>query len=87
MATLQIENLPEHIYDYLQSLATKQKISLNETVIQLLQQINSSIENDSVEQTRNTVEILERIRSRPRRNPLELEMPDSTMLIREDRDR
>jgi antitoxin FitA len=87
MATLQIENLPEHLYDYLQSLATKQKISLNETVIQLLQQINSSTENDSVEQTRKTVEILERIRSRPRRDPLELEMPDSTMLIREDRDR
>jgi antitoxin FitA len=87
MATLQIDNLPEYLYDYLQSLATTQKISLNETVIQLLQQINSSTENDSVEQTRKTVEILERIRSRPRRDPLELEMPDSTMLIREDRDR
>lgn len=83
MATLQIENLPE----YLQSLATTQNISLNETVIQLLQQLNSSAENNTVEQTHSTAEVLERIRSRPHLNPLELRMPDSTTLIREDRDR
>ncbi len=82
MATLQIEDLPE----YLQSLATTQNINLNETVIQILQQTNSSIESSTAEQTHSTAEILERIRSCPRRNPPELGIPDSTTLTKEDRD-
>jgi hypothetical protein len=45
------------------------------------------MENNTIEHTHRTVEILARIRSRPRRDPLELGLSDSTTLIREDRDR
>lgn len=78
MATLQIENLPEHLYGYLQNLATTQNISLNETVIQLLQQISYSVESIAVERTHSTAEIFERIRSRPRRDPMSVGLSGST---------
>jgi len=89
MATLQIENLPDELYSRIQSLASDKNVTLNEAVIHLLKQ---SFESDKV--TINQVQesqpmsaILKRIRSRPRVNPRDFGLMDSTVLIGEDRNR
>jgi hypothetical protein len=89
MATLQIENLPDELYNQLQSLAIEKNFTLDETVIHLLMQAFQSGELKQVQlqQPRTTAEILEKIRSRPRVNPIDFGLPDSTILIQEDRNR
>ena len=89
MATLQIENLPDELYDHIQSLASEQNVTLNEAVIHILKQAFQSDEiiRAQEKQIKPMAEILEKIRSRPRVNPLHFGLPDSTVLIREDRDR
>lgn len=92
MASIQIENLPEDLYNQIQSLALSNSLTLNEAVIHLLQQAiqpndQKVQELAQKEQTEPMAEILQRIRSRPRINPIEFGLPDSTALIREDRSR
>lgn len=89
MATLQIENLPDELYDHIQSLASEQNVTLNEAVIHILKQAFQSDEVRRVQegQLKPMSEILEKIRSRPRVNPINFGLPDSTVLIREDRNR
>ena len=89
MATLQIENLPEDLYQTIQKLAASANVSLNEVVIQMLAQAAppTQITTQQQEQMEKTSEALARIRSRPRINPAESDLPDSTLMIRADRDR
>jgi hypothetical protein len=91
MTTLQIENLPEELYHHIQTLAIAKNVSVNDVVIQLLQQASplnpTSAQVSSSQDFQHTTEALNRIRSRPRINPSEFGFPDSTELIREDRDR
>lgn len=82
MAILQIENLPDELYYQIQSLADANHCTLNEAVIHLL---NQAVQLKRPEKSAS--EILENIRARPRVNPIDLGLPDSTILIREDRDR
>jgi plasmid stability protein len=89
MATLQIENLPDELYKRIQSLAAENNFSVNEAAIYLLKQ---AFEPNDVKMTqewqdKTGSEVLERIRSRPRVNPIDFGLPDSTVLIREDRNR
>lgn len=89
MATLQIDNLPEDVYSNLQNLANQKNLTLNEAVIHLLKQ---AVQSDNVnviqdQQARSIVEVLTRIRSRPRVNPIDSGLLDSTILIRNDRNR
>lgn len=89
MATLQIENLPDELYQSIQSLATAKSVTLSDAVIQILAQ---AIQPDSpnarqAQAFKESSEALARIRSRPRVNPLDFGLPDSTQMIREDRDR
>lgn len=89
MATLQIENLPDELYDRIQSLAAQKNLSISEAAIDLLTQAVQP-ENTIASQAngeKSTAEILSEIRSRPRHNPLDFGLLDSTTLIREDRDR
>ncbi|MDJ1173320.1 hypothetical protein [Roseofilum capinflatum] len=89
MATLQIENLPDEVYRRLQSLASEQQWTVNEAVIHVLAQsldANQTI-TESVPEMESMSDILHRIRSRPRANPQDFGFRDSTVLIREDRDR
>ncbi|MBD2579904.1 hypothetical protein [Oscillatoria sp. FACHB-1406] len=83
MKTLNIENLPDELYRNLQNLAAARKLTLNETALYLLQQAFQFHEL----QDQPMSAILGKIRSRPRVNPNSLGLLDSTMLIREDRDR
>lgn len=89
MVVLRIENLPDELYCQLQSLADANKVTLNEAVIFLLNQALQSGQPEIAQEYHNkpTSEILQSIRSRPRTNPIEHGVPDSTVLIREDRDR
>jgi hypothetical protein len=89
MATLQIENLPDELYSRIQSLASEKNLTLNEAVIGLLKQ---SFESDKkminqTQQSEPMSAILHRIRNRPRVNPSDFGLTDSTILIREDRNR
>lgn len=92
MTTLQIENLPEDLYQSIQKHAIAARVSLNDAVIQILSKgIDDSPTyaqvNVQTEQIRQTREALDRIRSFPRKNPADYGLPDSTEMIREDRDR
>lgn len=89
MATLQIENLPDELYSRIQYLASEKNLTLNEAVIRLLKQ---SFESDKVtldraQESKPMSAILQRIRSRPRVNPRDFGLMDSTILIGEDRNR
>jgi hypothetical protein len=89
MATLQIENLPDELYSRIQSLASEKNFTFNEAVIHLLKQ---SLESDKIiinqtQESKPMSAILQRIRSRPRINPLDFGLTDSTLLIAEDRNR
>ncbi|NER94051.1 MAG: hypothetical protein F6J86_09460 [Symploca sp. SIO1B1] len=89
MATLQIENLPDELYNRIQSLAAGSKLTLNEAVIHLLQQAFQPNERTIIQegQTEPMSTVLRRIRNRPRVDPISFGLPDSTVLIREDRNR
>jgi antitoxin FitA len=88
MATLQIENLPDEIYRSIQTFATAKRVSLNDAVIQMLAQaINIEPANQQAKQQEKTKEALTGLRNFPRKDPADFGLPDSTQLIREDRDR
>jgi plasmid stability protein len=89
MATFQIENLPEELYSRIQDLAAKNNVTVNEAVIDLLKQAcqPSEVETNQAQQTKLMSEVLQEIRSRPRVNPSDFGLPDSTVLIQEDRNR
>jgi plasmid stability protein len=89
MATLQIENLPDELYVRIQNLAAENNFTLDETVIHLLKQAfqSNKLKMFQGQQTKPMSEILQRIRSRPRVNPIDFGLPDSTVLIQEDRNR
>lgn len=82
MATLQIENLPEELYSRIQCLASEKNFTLNEAVIHLLKQ---SVESEGIRISQR--QVLQRIRNRPRVSPKDFGLTDSTVLIREDRNR
>jgi plasmid stability protein len=89
MANLQIKNLPDDLYSRIQSLAVQENVSFDEAVIQLLTQAFQLpaigiVQNQS---SQSMSEILKRIRSRPRVNPSNFGLPDSTVLLQEDRSR
>lgn len=88
MATLQIENLPEDLYQTIQRLAASANVSLNEIVIQMLAQAAPPAQiTAQQQQLAETSEALARIRSRPRINLAGSDLLDSTLMIRADRDR
>lgn len=93
MATFQIENLPDELYDCIQDLAVANQSTLNETIIHLLRQafqakVGSPRASTTEHHQVNLMsDVLQRIRSRPRVNPTDYGLLDSTLLIQEDRDR
>jgi len=89
MATLQIENLPDELYNRIQSLAAENNLTLNEAIIYLLKQGFQPNELKIIQKPQTTPmsEILQKIRSRPKVNPINFGLPDSTILIGEDRNR
>ncbi|WP_017718351.1 ribbon-helix-helix domain-containing protein [Kamptonema formosum] len=88
MATLNVENFPEKLYARLQQLATAENRSISEQVVSLLEgALQIETQPPKSEARKSVTEILEESRRRREQVPTDLGMPDSTLLIREDRDR
>ncbi|SKB15994.1 conserved hypothetical protein [Planktothrix sp. PCC 11201] len=87
MAKLQIENLPDELYSQIECLASEKNFTLNDAVIHLLTQ-SLSFEPDKIMINNQPMSaILQRISNRPRVNPRDFGLTDSTILIQEDRNR
>ncbi|GAB1543876.1 hypothetical protein NUACC21_65520 [Scytonema sp. NUACC21] len=90
MATLRDLDLPDEMYSQLQELATAENISINAQIINILQNALSGdrIQKVTEKQRRqNVAQLLEESRRRRELLPTDIEWPDSTAMIREDRDR
>jgi antitoxin FitA len=99
MATLTIENLPDDLMAQLQQLASQNNQTINEQIINILKQVVQkpqpplkfliSPETDPTwEERRKAVpQLLADLDKRRRLNPTDFGLPDSTELIREDRER
>ena len=79
MPTLHVRNIPEPLYDRLRQRADSQNRSLSAEVVVLL---DFALEQSGDEQA----ELLDSIRRRRFFNPAAAGAPDSTSLLREDRD-
>jgi len=89
MATLHLQNVPDDLYEKLKKLAASHNRSIDAQVITLLE---SALPTETKPPQNNTPnkdvkEILAESRRRRRLNPADFGLPDSTTLIREDRDR
>ncbi|MHC5859363.1 FitA-like ribbon-helix-helix domain-containing protein [Nostoc sp.] len=88
MATLYVRNLPDDLYAKLQELAASEHRSINAQVITLLEQaLKTEAQQTEEERRKNVPKLLEEIRLRREKLPTDIEWPDSTSMIREDRDR
>lgn len=88
MATLHVENLPDDLYAKLQQLATSQNRSIDAQVISLLESaVQAEVQEPQSDKPKSIAEILADISRRRESRPVDLGLPDSTTLIREDRDR
>ncbi len=80
MPILHVRNVPDELYAHLQQRAETQRRSLSAEVLTLLEW--------AIEESERTPEAtLVSIRARRFFNPAEVDAPDSTMLLRQDRDR
>ncbi|MGH1393356.1 MAG: hypothetical protein ACRAVC_04885 [Trichormus sp.] len=88
MATLNAFNIPDELYAQLQELANAENSSVEAQVITVLQkglQVKTQLTED--ERRKNVLKILEESRLRREQLPKDVEWPDSTELLREDRNR
>lgn len=82
MSTLHIANLPEALYTRIKQIARDRQRSVNEEVIELLEQA-TQLQADA----RTQAEILADIRSRRFTYAVDVTAPESVTLLREDRER
>ena len=87
MPTLYVRNVPEELYQKLQELAASQHRSISTQVLTILEQALPTSQQAKSETNKPITEILAESRRRRRVNPTDFGLPDSTELIREDRDR
>jgi plasmid stability protein len=80
MATLHVRNIPESLYEQIRARAEARSRSLSAEVVVLL---TRALEDDRP----SPAEVLEEIRRRRSFRPAAVGAPDSTTLLREDRDR
>ncbi len=80
MTILHVRNVPEQLYKCIKARAATQHHSLSAKVIALLE---STIEQAE----RDPAITLQTIRERRERYPISPDVPDSTFLLREDRER
>jgi antitoxin FitA len=84
MATLQLNNLPDDLLLRIRQLAEYHQVSLDEQVVQLLQQATSP---PKLEEKPDILQLLEAGQRQREQLSKEINWLDSTALIREDRDR
>ena len=79
MPTLHVRNVPDSIYDRLRQRAQARNRSISAEVVMLLDLALEESEN-------NQAQVLDRIRRRRFFDPASVNAPDSTTLLREDRE-
>lgn len=88
MATLHVQNIPDDLYARLQQFAISQNRSISAQLITLLETaLPPETQQFQSEKPESITEILAESRRRRRVNPTDYGLPDSTTLIRDDRDR
>ncbi|WP_445635470.1 CopG-like ribbon-helix-helix domain-containing protein [Nostoc sp. DSM 114161] len=88
MATLHALNIPDELYAQLQELAKAENSSVDAQVIRILQNaLQAKMQPTEDERRKNVLQLLEESRLRREKLPKDIEWPDSTALLREDRDR
>ncbi|MCL1469658.1 hypothetical protein [Argonema antarcticum] len=88
MATLHLQDVPEDLYVRLEQLAKSQHRTISAQVISLLEStLPPQTPQSQSETPKSVTEILAEINRRREQLPTDVEWPDSTALIREDRDR
>jgi len=88
MTTLHALDLPHVLYAKLEKLAKTQNISINDQIITLLEKVVlTEAQQTEDERRKNVLKLLEETRRRREQLPTDVEWPDSTAMIREDRDR
>jgi hypothetical protein len=88
MAIVHDVDLPDGLYEQLQELATAENNSINAQVITLLRNaLPAKIKQAQDQRRQNVAKLLEESRRCRRVNPPDFGLPDSTDLIREDRNR
>ncbi|MEH2193058.1 MAG: hypothetical protein V7K98_10500 [Nostoc sp.] len=88
MANLHTLDIPDELYERLQQLAKAENSSVDAQVITILQNaLQAKTQQTEEERRKNVPKLLEEIRLRRESRQTDGEWPDSTALIREDRDR
>ncbi|MEW6718332.1 MAG: Arc family DNA-binding protein [Chloroflexota bacterium] len=80
MPTLHVRNVPEELYERIRERAQEESRSITAEVIQLLQ---SALTENKQEQSK----VLERIQRRRFFRPADVNAPDTTSMLRQDRAR
>ncbi|MEH2281312.1 MAG: Arc family DNA-binding protein [Nostoc sp.] len=89
MAIVHALNIPDELYEQLQELAKAENRSVDAQVITILQNALQKTKTQLTEEERrkNVPKLLDEMRLRREQLPTDIEWPDSTAMIREDRDR
>jgi len=88
MNNLNVITLPDQLYQQLQKLAESENDSIESQVVTLLQKALQEKQQQTETQCRqNVLKVLEESRLLREQLPNDIEWPDSTEMIREDRDR
>jgi antitoxin FitA len=88
MTTINSITLPDKLYKELQKLAEAENDSIESQVVALLQNALQTKRQQTEEQRRqNVLKVIEESRLRREQLPTDMEWPDSTEMIREDRNR
>ncbi len=88
MNNFNVITLPDQLYQQLQKLAESENDSIESQVVTLLQKaLQEKQQQTETQHRQNVLKVLEESRNRRRLNPADFGLPDSTAMIREDRDR
>ncbi|MFN6155849.1 hypothetical protein [Anabaena sp. AL09] len=88
MNNLNVITLPDQLYQELQKLAESENDSIESQVVTLLQKaLQEKQQQTETQRRQNVLKVLEESRLLREQLPNDIEWPDSTEMIREDRDR
>jgi metal-responsive CopG/Arc/MetJ family transcriptional regulator len=88
MNNFNVITLPDQLYQQLQKLAESENDSIESQVVTLLQKaLQEKQQQTETQRRQNVLKVIEESRNRRCLNPADFGLPDSTEMIREDRDR
>lgn len=88
MNNFNVITLPDQLYQQLQKLAESENDSIESQVVTLLQKaLQEKQQQTETQRRQNVLKVLEESRLLREQLPNDIEWPDSTEMIREDRDR